>query len=174
MTDTMQRRHETCDKPAFWGVPRSRMATWLTALLLLPWLAVTGRSQERDIFGTWVTDDGRGAVRIVPCGSSACGRITWLLVTQFKDGRPLTDVHNSDPAKRSRPICGLQVIGGLTRLTPGSWDDGWVYDPKVGKTYDVALTLQDAGVIEVRGYLKTKLLGQSHYWKRATSPLRPC
>jgi uncharacterized protein (DUF2147 family) len=68
----------------------------------------------------------------------------------------------------------LQVIGGLKRIQPGSWDGGWIYDPKVGKTYDVALSLKGERTLEVHGYLQTKLLGKKFLWNRARTRLQSC
>ncbi|NKB16299.1 MAG: DUF2147 domain-containing protein [Sphingomonadales bacterium] len=39
---------------------------------------------------------------------------------------------------RRQPVCGMQVIGDLKRMGGGRWDQGWIYDPKEGKSYDVA------------------------------------
>jgi uncharacterized protein (DUF2147 family) len=134
---------------------------------------LSASSQPGEIFGVWVTDDGRGAVRIAACGTSVCGRVTWLRDMKRRDGGPMVDVNNPDRAKQSRPICGLQVIGGLRRQADRTWDEGWIYDPKVGKTYKVALSLKDAGTLTVYGYV-TKMLGRSHYWTRAPRNLANC
>jgi uncharacterized protein (DUF2147 family) len=147
----------------------------LTAtLLLVPWLATPGGSQPAGIHGLWLSDDGRGAVRIAPCGGNVCGHIGWLRDKTRLDGGPLVDVHNPDPKQRLRAICGLQVIGALRRQVDGSWDQGWIYDPKVGKTYNVAVTAKDGGTLAVHGYLQTKILGKTYYWSRAPEGLQRC
>jgi uncharacterized protein (DUF2147 family) len=105
---------------------------------------------------------------------AACGHITWLRDKTRLDGGPLVDVFNADPSQRSRPICGLQVIGAAKRQADGSWDEGWIYDPKAGKTYDVALSLQDPNNLAVRGYLQTQVLGRTLYWTRAHGGLPKC
>ena len=74
---------------------------------------------------------------------------------------------------RSRPICGLQVIGGLTRQPDGSLDEGWVYDPKVGKSYDAALEVYGRNLV-LTGYKGIRLLSKSFTWTKAPPTLPRC
>ncbi len=143
------------------------------ALALLCALTVSGRSQSGDIYGIWLTDDGKATVRIAACGSSACGYINWLRNPKGADGRRVLDRHNPDPSRRTRPICGLQIIGGLKQQADRTWDLGWIYDPKVGSTYSLALSLKDANTLSVLGYMKARFLGKTYYWTR-TRDARKC
>lgn len=152
----------------------ARVRVWAITLLLAPWLATPSGGQPAGIYGLWLSDDGRGAVRIAPCGGNVCGHIAWLRDKTRLDGGALVDVHNPDPKQRSRAICGLQVIGALRRQVDGSWDQGWIYDPKVGKTYDVMVAARDGRTLAVHGYLQTKILGRTHYWSRAPEGLQRC
>ena len=47
------------------------------------------------------------------------------------------------------------------------WGDGWIYDPKTGKTWNAELTLAKPNVLSVRGYYGVKALGQTVTWTRA-------
>lgn len=134
----------------------------------------TGEAPPRPEFGVWYDDTGRGAVRISPCGNRVCGHIVWLENPLNKDGEPLHDVYNPDPKKRDRPICGLQIIGNLEQQNDGTFDDGWVYDPKVGRTFNVAINLVNDTKLHVRGYAKLKIFGKSMTWKRAPADLELC
>lgn len=124
--------------------------------------------------GLWVDDTGKGAVKIEACGSKLCGRIYWLKDKVNAQGQPLTDRHNPDPRKQSRPICGLPVLGNLQRMPEGGYDAGWVYDPKIGKSYSVAIKLANRDTLQVTGYAGIKLLGKTFYWTRAKSQLPAC
>lgn len=124
--------------------------------------------------GTWIDDTGDGAVEIAQCGDRLCGRIVWLKSPNDKGGRPLTDGYNPEAAKRKRPICGLPVIGDLKRQSNGSWDAGWIYDPKEGKSYDVELKMRSPDQLQVTGYLGTKFFGESFIWTRAPATLPRC
>ncbi len=124
--------------------------------------------------GVWVDDTGQGAIEVLPCGERLCGRIVWLKDPTDKGGGALTDALNPNPANRQRPICGLQVIGNLELQSNGSWDKGWIYDPKEGKSYDVELTLRGADRLQVRGYLGVKFLSETFVWARAPADLPKC
>jgi uncharacterized protein (DUF2147 family) len=66
------------------------------------------------------------------------------------------------------------VIGDLKRQRNGGWDEGWIYDPKEGKAYDVELRLRSADTLQVTGYLGIKLLSETLIWKRAPDSLKRC
>jgi uncharacterized protein (DUF2147 family) len=141
----------------------------LAALVLLLASAATAAPQ-----GVWLTEDGDGAVEIFKCGELLCGRIVWQKSPVGADGSLDIDDRNPDPALRQRPICGLQIIGGLTASDPATWNGGWVYDPDSGKTYHVKLTMESADTIRLRGYIGIPLLGESQIWRRAPADIPLC
>lgn len=141
------------------------------ALALVP---AVGQGAARDYTGIWYDDTGRGAVEIAPCGPSLCGRIVWLKEPADGAGRPVRDALNPDPARRGRSVCGLEVIGNVKQKRNGTWDEGWIYDPKEGKRYDVELKLRSADTLEVTGYLGVKFLSETLVWKRAPAGLKRC
>ncbi|MEZ5898358.1 MAG: DUF2147 domain-containing protein [Hyphomicrobiaceae bacterium] len=124
--------------------------------------------------GVWYDDSGKGAVKLSVCGDKLCGHIYWLKDAQYPDGRPLLDRHNPNSSQRNRLICGLQVIGDLAPMDNGEWDTGWIYDPKEGKSYSVALSLADPDTLKVTGYLVMRMMGRTLTWKRAPDDLPSC
>jgi len=126
------------------------------------------------ISGVWVNDTGKGAIEIGQCGDKLCGSIVWLKDPNDKSGKPLTDGYNPEASKRRRPICGLQVIGDVKRISANIWDKGWIYDPEEGKSYDVELKLKSPDRLSVTGYLGTKLLSETFVWTRAPSNFSRC
>jgi uncharacterized protein (DUF2147 family) len=150
----------------------SRIATVILAgALSLGALPAWAGSME---VGIWIDDTGDGAVDVAPCGPKLCGRIVWLKQPLDKAGKPLIDDLNPAAAKRRQPICGLQVLGGLQKQSDGSWDQGWVYDPKVGESYDLAVQLMDANHLVITGYQGLKLFSKKFTWTRATTSLPAC
>lgn len=123
--------------------------------------------------GLWIDHTGRGAVEILPCADTLCGRIVWLKEPNDKAGQPLRDVNNEDRSRRTQTICGLQIIGDLRRQADGSWDKGWIYDPEQGERFDVELRLRTPDVLQVKGYKMLKFLSETYQWKRATVPPGP-
>ncbi len=127
-----------------------------------------------DEAGLWIDDTGKGAVEISACGKKLCGRIVWLQEPLDKRGKPLIDDLNPTPTHRGKPVCGLQVIGALERQNDGTWDNGWVYDPKVGESFDLAIALRGPGHLVVTGYKGLKLFSKKFVWTRAAGQLPPC
>lgn len=124
--------------------------------------------------GVWIDDTGKGAVRIEVCGSKLCGRIFWLKTLVNDNGEVLRDRHNPDPAMRDRLICGLPILGQLQAVPEGGYDGGWVYDPKVGKAFDVAIQLTGRDQLTVTGYKGIRLFSKSFIWTRAKTELPDC
>lgn len=124
--------------------------------------------------GIWYDDTGQGAIEIAQCSDGMCGKVVWLKAPVDKSGKPLTDGNNQDARQRGRPICGLPILGGLKRQRDGSWDEGWIYDPKQGKQFDLELRMRTADALQVTGYLGMKFLSETFIWKRAPADIKKC
>ena len=114
------------------------------------------------IQGLWRTDDGKGLVRVAPCGRELCGTIVRVL-----DRGPsvLThDSNNPDPRLRGRPIQGLPILTGFQR-SGRIWKGGRAYDPKTGRSYRSTLQLDPDGSLKVTGCVL--FVCQSRRWTRA-------
>ena len=142
---------------------RLRAAAVAAVVLLLGTLPASAQGA----LGLWYDHTGRGVVEISQCGSGLCGHIVWLKNLTDKNGQPLVDNLNGDTKMRNRPICGLQVIGGVKAQSDGSWDNGWIYDPEQGDSFDVELRLLSTGSLQVKGYKGVKFLNETFKWTRA-------
>lgn len=158
--------------------PPARLARRLTLLAACAFaISATGAwaaSKAAPELGVWLDHTAQGAVEIAPCGNRLCGHIVWLKQPNTPEGKPLVDVYNPIPGKRKRPICGLPVVGNLQKQAGGSWDAGWVYDPKDGKSYDFAVQYEGKDRLTVTGYMGSKFFGKSMTWTRAPASLRRC
>ena len=134
----------------------------------------SGAVAKDDIAGVWLDDSGKGAIEIKNCQNSMCGYIVWLKETKGRNGRPLRDRLNPEPARRNKPICGLQVIGRLKPQQDGSWDNGWIYDPKQGKAFDVEIRRLSLNGLQVKGYLGMKFLSETFVWRRVEGEFARC
>lgn len=142
------------------------------ALALMPQQQAAHAASPAEV-GVWINHTGKGAVEIAPCGTSLCGRIVWLKEPLNAEGVPKFDRHNPDASKRTRPICGLPVIGNLKRTSDG-WDEGWVYNPEEGTQADVAIVALAKNTLTVTGYKGIKLFSQTMTWTRAPADLQKC
>lgn len=154
--------------------PSARVAMALLAGFVASATTAGTATAREDIAGIWYDDTGRGAVKLENCGPNLCGRIVWLRKATNGRGEQLRDHNNPNGARRNRPICGLPVIWGLRPQSDGTWDEGRIYDPKVGKSYDVAITRLSAKRLRITGYLGTKLFSKDLIWRRAPTSLPLC
>ncbi|MCG6950695.1 MAG: DUF2147 domain-containing protein [Acidobacteria bacterium] len=142
-------------------------------LMVMPVLAGEGDA----IVGLWATDPegggGQAHIRISADGGRYAGKIVWLeepVYTAEDDdgeiGEPKVDTNNPDPALRSRPIMGLQMMEGFEYVGDNTWKKGTIYDPDNGKTYKCKIKLGDDGVLYVRGFIGVSLIGRTSQWTR--------
>ncbi len=115
--------------------------------------------------GTWLSQDGGTKVRLSDCGGKLCGTVVWLHEPIDRlTGKPKTDKLNPDPAKRTRPMLGLQVAS-LTASGPEKWS-GNIYNADDGRVYNASLQMQDHRTVKVQGCVLS-VLCKSHTWTRA-------
>lgn len=146
----------------------------VTALAAIVACGAPADATPREV-GIWYDDTGKGAVKIEVCTpTTLCGKIYWLKEPMTQKGEPKIDRYNPEPTMRTRPICGLPVLGDLQQLREGGFDNGWVYDPKEGKSYSVALDLIAPDKLKVTGYKGMRFLGKSFIWTRAPDDLPAC
>ncbi len=124
--------------------------------------------------GLWMTASGRAAVDIEPCGDKLCGAIAWLKAPLNEQGKPKTDIHNSDQSLQARPLCGLKLLWDFVPDGDGAWTDGHIYDPEHGDTYSSNMHLLADGTLQVRGYIGFSLLGKTQVWTRPSGQLAHC
>lgn len=154
-----------------WPFPRAWVAA---AIFVLTTGAAPAPPPLPGEAGVWIDDTGKGAVEIRVCGDRLCGNIVWLQNPLGTNGKPLMDGYNPEVTKRTRAICGLPVIGDLRRQSEGGWDEGWIYDPKVGESYDVAVRLVSRDRLQVTGYKGLKIFSKTFTWNRAPADLPRC
>lgn len=120
------------------------------------------------ILGDWTEPTG-SVLRVGRCGADVC---MWI-VSISKRAPATTDIHNPNPALRSRSLCGLEIGSGFLMQGPGRATGGTLYDPKTGKTYRGMIT-SDGATLALRGYIGIPLFGRSQTWKRSPPPVRGC
>ncbi len=111
-----------------------------------------------------MSQDGGTKVHIAECGGKLCGTVVWLdKPNDPRTGKPKTDKLNPDPAKRSRPLIGLQ---GLAPTGPDKWSEQ-IYSADDGHAYQASLTVPGGNAARVEGCVLAALCkGQT--WTRAT------
>lgn len=115
--------------------------------------------------GDWLTAGASAVVTIAPCATgegTLCGRVVWLW-----DPSTDRDTRNSEPALRSRPLIGLEMLAGFRLGASGEWTGGRIYNPEDGNTYSASLKLRDATTLDVRGCVL--FICRSQVWRRPSA-----
>ncbi|HME23779.1 MAG TPA: DUF2147 domain-containing protein [Acetobacteraceae bacterium] len=126
----------------------------VVAVALVSPSAVAGAASTP--LGNWSTEGGHGVIAIAPCGEALCGRIVGI--ERAPDEPMPTDV-------QGRPQCELTIIRNEMPTEDGRWR-GDVTNPRDGKTYRALLWVDDAGRLNLRGYIGIPLLGSTQIWNR--------
>jgi uncharacterized protein (DUF2147 family) len=97
-------------------------------------LAFGTRAAAADPIGQWLDKDGT-VIRVHHCGPGLCGTIVGRTPRiDPETGKPWTDRHNPDAARRERPLAGVQVFIAMKPSGAGKWS-GRLYDSDTGKVY---------------------------------------
>ncbi len=126
--------------------------------------------QAADINGIWFNQEKDAKIKIYSTGGKHFGYIIWLKEPNDPEtGKPQLDKKNSDKAKQTRPIKGLEILKNLEwDADDQEWDDGDIYDPKSGNTYSLTCNLTNKNTLSLRGYMGISLVGRTAVWTRTT------
>lgn len=148
------------------------MRAAITALGVALGLAATAAGSARgaeprpDLIGRWATEGFGSIVEFKPCASAPaelCGRIVWLWAPAA-GGRAPVDRYNPEPALRSRPIIGSEIVSGLREVSPGVWTGGRLYNPDDGRTYAGTIRVK-GGLLELKG-CALSVVCRNQTWRR--------
>ena len=135
---------------------------WVLPLLLLSVLPAA--AEDPTPVGVWLHPDKRIEIEIAPCGDRLCAKIVWFKRPNGNDGQPLVDIKNKDPALRTRPLLGLNVLQGLRAAGENDWVDGEVYNPDDGVNYRTRMSIEINGNLRVRAFILVPMLGHTLIW----------
>jgi uncharacterized protein (DUF2147 family) len=141
----------------------------LTSVVVFSALALIAMkpAQAAEPFGTWLTGDAKGQVRMVNCGGALCGTLSWLKEPNDPDTKqPKTDKNNKDAGKRSRPLLGVPIVINMKPSgTPDQWT-GDVYNAEDGNTYSGSFALTGPNTAALKGCVMGGLICKSQTWTR--------
>jgi len=134
-------------------------------MLLFVAISFSAVAQNKDaIVGKWLNPSGEGQIEIYKKGDKFYGKLAWIKEPNL-NGKPKLDVKNPDVALQKRPLLNLEILKNFV-YDDGKWTDGTIYDPKSGKTYSCNMTLKNADLLNIRGYVGISLLGRSETFRR--------
>ncbi len=137
-------------------------------------LTIFTHAQNPDaILGKWWTQEKDSQIEIYPCDEKYCGKIIFLQDPNYSPEdskgmaeKPKVDRGNPDRAKRERPLLGMDMFGDFTYSGKNLWENGFIYDPRDGKTYKCKITMESPDRLKVRGYILITLIGKTNTFTR--------
>lgn len=124
-------------------------------------LSALANSNADVILGEWISQEKDGKIIIYKQGDQYHGRISWGKNPGRKDAK------NPDEKLRSRELIGAVILKNF-KFTGSSWEQGTIYDPNSGKTYDCILKIKDGNkTLDIRGFVGISMFGRTSTWTRA-------
>ena len=135
-------------------------------ITLLFCITVMTSMQSQSVIGKWKTiDDATGEAKSIVEVFSKSGKI-YAKVFDILDPATKNNLcKQCSGDDKNKPILGLTIIKGLSK-DGSEYNSGEILDPKNGKLYKCALTLESKDKLKVRGYIGFSLLGRTQYWHR--------
>jgi uncharacterized protein (DUF2147 family) len=135
-------------------------------LLILIHLAsyINGESNPKSIIGIWISDKQDGKVEFYQIGNRYFGKLIWGKNLMDSKGNPRKDVYNPNDELKNRSLLNTVLFTDFI-YKDGEWEDGKIYDPTSGKTYNAILKVKNNN-LEIRGYIGIPLLGKTKVWQR--------
>jgi uncharacterized protein (DUF2147 family) len=122
----------------------------LSAILAATCFTATSETALTSPVGLWLAKDG-AKIRISQCGRNLCGFIVQASPQiDPATGRPPTDKNNVDPAKRNRPMVGVEILISMHQDGLNKWS-GQLYNDDDGKIYSGNLLENGPSSIRVEG-----------------------
>ena len=113
------------------------------------------------ILGEWLSQEKDGKISIYKQGDKYYGKISWGKTPGRKDAK------NPDAKLKNRDLIGLVILQDF-KYTGSAWENGKIYDPNSGKTYDCILKVKDNyKVLDIRGYVGMPMFGRTATWTRS-------
>jgi uncharacterized protein (DUF2147 family) len=139
----------------------------LLSLLISPVFA----QDAQKIAGIWWNDTKTSKIEVKEENGKFIGTVVYINPSKYVNGEPEKDYNNPDPKLKTKSRLGLQILSGLKfNASDNEWQNGRIYDPDNGKTYDCfAWFEKDPNTLYLKGYVVgIKWLGRSTTWTRVT------
>ncbi len=115
------------------------------------------------ILRIWETEEKDGRMQLLKNGDIYEAKMLYGKQLLEADGKTYKkDIHNPDPALRSRLLKDYTLISGLVYKN-GKWVNGKIYNFNDGNSYNVNLELKD-GLLYMRVFKGVPVFGKTLKW----------
>ena len=118
------------------------------------------------LVGIWESEEKNLQIEIFPDSGHFAGKMIWFKCSSETVMKSSVDTENPDKKFVGRKLLGMKLVERLLYRGDDVWDDGKIYDPNSGNTYEARIHLTGPNTAVVRGYWKIRWLGRSMVFKR--------
>ncbi|CAH0995537.1 hypothetical protein EMA8858_01660 [Emticicia aquatica] len=119
------------------------------------------------IIGTWFSEDKDLKVEIFKKNGHFLGKVVWFICDpKTPNMEDFKDIENPNPNLRNRSWLGMLVVENLLFNGKDTWENGSIYDPNTGRTYNSVVKLKDINTLVVRGYWGFEIFGKNLVFHR--------
>ena len=116
--------------------------------------------------GLWYNEKKSAKVQFYLQGDKMFGKIVWLK-DPLLNGQPKLDKSNPEAALKVKPLLGLVFMKAFTKTEKNIWEEGTIYDPENGKTYQCKITIVSPTQLDVRGFIGFSIMGRTSHFTKA-------
>ncbi len=141
----------------------------LTLLFILSIFSFAVIAQEAEkITGIWWNDEKTTKIKVEKKDGKFIGTIVYIIPEKYENGQPPKDEKNPEERLRNRSLIGLQILSNFEYDSKkNEWNNGKIYDPKSGNTYDCYAWLENNNLLKLKGFVAgIRFLGRSSEWYR--------
>lgn len=136
--------------------------------------AIYAQSKADQIIGTYeaISEETKNVshIKIFKASNGKYyGEIVWLKNAKDADGKEKIDRNNPEEKLRTRKIMGLKMLNDFVYdAAENEWNDGTIYNPATGKTYNSYIKFDGPNKLHIRGYIGAAWmgLGKTVYWTK--------
>ncbi len=143
----------------------------LLFVLSFLFLSLSIFSQNPDeVRGYWLTEKGTSQVWVYKAKNGKYyGKLVWLEEPN-ENGVPKKDKENPDDKLKDRPLLDLLLLKDFNYDSKDAeWENGTIYDPESGKTYDAFMWFENGNYdqLKIKGYVMgMRFMGRETTWTR--------
>ncbi len=118
------------------------------------------------LIGIWESEVKDLQIEMFEDNGFFAGRMIYFKCKSDEVMRNSQDIENPNKHLMGRKLLGLTLVTKLSYKGENVWDEGKIYDPNSGNTFEAQIQLTNANTAIVRGYWKYKWIGRSMVFAR--------
>ncbi len=143
---------------------KKSITQWLFLAVTILGFSGFAHAQSDKIEGFWFNDVKDAKIQIYKGSDNKYyGKIIWLK-DPMENGTMKVDKKNPKAKLKTQPLVGLMILKGFEK-DKDTYEDGTIYDPQNGKTYDCTITYKGPK-LSIRGFIGISLFGRTTVWER--------